>query len=320
MSPPPKLLDRLAAAIRVRHYSRRTEKTYMSWVRRFIRFHGLRHPDTMGSGEILAFLNHLAVERQVAASTQNQALAAILFLYRHVLDTEPGDLDGLVRAKRPERLPTVLTRAEVRRVLEALPAKPRLPATLLYGAGLRLLECLQLRVSDVDLERRTLTVRRGKGAKDRETVLPRAVVPALREQLAHVAALHTKDLESGAGWVEMPGALARKMPRAGRRLAWQWVFPATRRYRCKEDGQMRRHHYHESALQRAVSKAALVASVHKRVTCHTFRHSFATHLLEDGYDVRTLQELLGHADLRTTMIYTHVADVGGRAVRSPLDA
>ncbi len=315
----PRLLERVRDAIRVRHYSRRTEKAYVDWIRRFIRFHGVRHPREMGAAEIEAFLNDLAVRQAVAASTQNQALAALVFLYREVLQAPPLQLEGLVRARAPRRLPVVLSREEVRRLLAALEGTPKLLASLMYGSGLRLLEALRLRVKDVDVERRELLVRDGKGRKDRVTPLPDAAAPALEQQLAAAARLHAADLRAGHGSVELPHALARKYPRAARDLAWQWVFPASRRYRMP-DGTERRHHFHETAIQRAVHAGLRRAGIAKPATCHSLRHSFATHLLADGYDIRTVQELLGHRNVATTMIYTHVLNRGGRGVRSPLDA
>jgi len=267
-----------------------------------------------------SFLSHLATERRVAASTQNQALAALLFLYRDVLGLTVGWLDTMVRAKRPARVPTVLSREEARRVLKAMHGTPRLVAQVLYGAGLRLSEACALRVKDVDLDRRELVVRHGKGGRDRLTMLPESLVEPLREHLERVRALHRRDLAAGRGQVMLPDAYARKAPSAVRDVRWQWVFPATRFYRDAATGVWVRHHLHQTVIQRAVAAAALAAAVNKRVGCHTFRHSFATHLLEAGYDIRTVQELLGHRDVKTTMIYTHVLNKGGRGVRSPLDA
>jgi len=315
----PRLLDRVRAALRARHYSRRTEKAYVHWIKRYIFFHGKRHPAEMGAAEVTAFLTALAVRDRVAASTQNQALNALLFLYREILGVELPWLDGLVRAKRPQHLPTVLTREEVRTVLEQLDRAPRLMALLLYGAGLRLLECCRLRIKDVDFATNQITIRDGKGSKDRVTMLPRAVKIDLARHVERARALHQRDLAAGAGWVELPWALGRKYPNAGREWAWQWVFPATRLYVDPSTGQRRRHHLHESVVQRAVREAVLKAGLAKKATCHTFRHSFATHLLEDGHDIRTVQELLGHQDVSTTMIYTHVLNRGPAAVRSPAD-
>ena len=318
--PPPRLLDRLVAELRTRHYSPRTEEAYVFWFRRLVLFHGERHPRELGPAEIAAFLSHLAVRERCAPATQNQALAAILFLYRRVLAIELPWLDELVRAPAREHLPVVLDRGEVATVLAQLDGVAHLVASLLYGAGLRLLEALHLRVKDVDFVRSSITVRAGKGDKDRQTVLP----GPLRERLlAHRTAIerqHADDLARGVGWVELPHALATKLPAAGREWPWQWFFPATRTYVDPATGHRRRHHFHESAVQRAVHLAVLRARIPKRASCHTFRHSFATHLLEDGYDLRTIQKLLGHADVRTTMIYTHVLNRGPHGVRSPLEA
>jgi len=316
---PPRLLDRVRAAARLRHLSRRTEKAYLGWIRRFVLFHGKRHPAEMGPAEITAFLSMLATERRVSASTQNQALGALLFLYRAVLERDVPWLDDLVRAKRPGRLPIVLSRDEVRHLLQAMHGTPRLMAAILYGGGLRLLECARLRAKDVDFDRSQLVVRSGKGDRDRVTVLPDLVRESLGQHLERTKRTHQTDLRHDAGWVELPEAIARKLPGAGRQWAWQWVFPATRTYHDRETGQVRRHHLHESVLQRAVHDAARRAGLAKRVTTHAFRHSFATHLLEDGYDIRTVQALLGHRDVRTTMIYTHVLDRGPAGVLSPID-
>jgi integron integrase len=318
-APKPRLLDRVRAAIRARHYSRRTEDSYVAWVRRYIVFHGKRHPAEMGAPEVAAFLTALAVDGRVAASTQNQALSALLFLYRDVLEVDLPWLDGVVRAKRPVRLPVVLSRDEVRGVLQRLEGTPRLMACLLYGAGLRVLECCRLRVQDLDFAANQVIVRSGKGDKDRVTMLPAVVKVDLGRHLARVRAQHRADLAAGAGWVELPTALLRKYPNAGREWVWQWVFPATRIYRDRLTGQLRRHHLHETVLQRALKDAVRRAGIAKRAGPHTLRHSFATHLLEDGQDVRTVQELLGHRDVSTTMIYTHVLSRGPAAVRSPVD-
>lgn len=315
----PRLLDRIRAAIRTRHYSRRTERAYVGWARRFVHFHGLRHPDELGGPEVTAFLSHLAVEGRVSASTQNQALSALLFLYKHVLEKDLPWLDQVVRAKRPQRLPAVLSRAEVGLLLDELREAPRLVASLLYGSGLRLSECLRLRVQELDFSRSELTVRDGKGGKDRVTLLPESLHGPLREQLRHAKAVHAQDLARGAGAVALPEALARKYPTASREWAWQWVFPAARMYVEKETGLRRRHHLHSSVVQREVKGAVIRAGINRRASCHTLRHSFATHLLDAGYDIRTIQELLGHKDVSTTMIYTHVLNRGGRGVRSPLD-
>jgi len=305
--------------VRARHYSRRTEKAYVAWIRRYILFHGKRHPLEMGAPELTRYLSSLAVEGNVAASTQNQALSALLFLYREVLEQEVPWLDDVVRARRPVRLPVVLTRDEVRAVLRQLRGTPRLMAILLYGSGLRLLECARLRVKDVDFGRNQIIVRAGKGDKDRTTTLPTIISVELARHLDVVKKQQDLDLRQGAGWVELPWALARKYPNAGREWAWQWVFPATRFYVDRVTGQRRRHHLHESVVQRAVKDAVRLAGIPKRATCHTLRHSFATHLLEDDRDIRTVQELLGHRDVSTTMIYTHVLNRGPAGVRSPAD-
>jgi integron integrase len=317
--PQPRLLDRVREAIRARQYSRRTEKAYVRWIKRYIFFHGKRHPAEMGAPEATAFLTSLAVDQNVSASTQNQALSALLFLYREVLDVELPWLDDVVRARRPQHLPVVLTREEVRAVLQRLDGVARLMAVLLYGAGLRLLECCHLRVKDIDFATNQIVIRDGKGHKDRVTMLPATAKAALAAHLAHAREQHQADLGRGAGWVELPNALTRKYPNAGRDWGWQWVFPATRFYTDRVTGQRRRHHLHESVLQRAVKEAVRRAGITKPATCHTFRHSFATHLLEDSHEIRTVQELLGHADVSTTMIYTHVLNRGPAGVRSPAD-
>lgn len=317
----PTLLAELRRATRLRHYSRRTEESYVGWVRRFIRFCGMRHPRELGEQEVVRFLSNLAVEQRVSAATQNQAVAALLFLYRDVLGMPAGWLTGLVRAKRPVRVPVVLTRDEVRRVLEHL--KPHrvsaLVAGLLYGSGMRLLEALRLRVKDIDFTTNEITVRGGKGDRDRVTMLPERVKGPLLEQLAEVRAQHERDIAAGTGWVELPGALDLKYPQAGREWAWQWVFPATRIYEDARTRQRRRHHLHETVVQRAFREAVRAAKIPKKASCHTLRHSFATHLLESGYDIRTVQELLGHRNVATTMVYTHVLNRGGLGVRSPAD-
>jgi len=315
----PRLLDQVREEIRKRHYSRRTEKTYVGWIRRFILFHGKRHPAEMGEAEVSRYLSHLAVSGKVSASTQNQALSALFFLYRQVIGREVEWVEGVVRAKRPLHLPVVLTREEVRAVLCQLQGVEWMMASLLYGAGLRLLECCRLRVKDVDLVKREIVVRDGKGGKDRVTLLPAKMVEPLRVHLERVRGQHGADLAHGAGSVELPWAMERKYPRAPWEWGWQWVFPATRFYVHPATGRKRRHHLHESVLQKAVREAVLRAGVAKPATCHALRHSFATHLLEDGYDIRTIQELLGHSDVSTTMVYTHVLNRGGRGVRSPLD-
>ena len=316
---PPRLIDQIRAVLRRKHYALRTEEAYVSWISRFIRFHQLRHPRELGLPEVDAFLTDLAVTHKVAASTQNQALSALLFLYAEVLG-QP--LDGpiqAVRAKQPERLPTVLSRPEVARLLDGLAGIHQLQAKLLYGSGLRLMECLRLRVKDLDFDQHQILVRDGKGAKDRVTMLPDALITPLREQLRRVQLIHAQDLREGFGAVYLPNALERKAPNANREWAWQYVFPAEQRSRDPRSGAVRRHHLDESGLQKAVKRAAQLAQLSKRVSCHTLRHSFATHLLEDGYDIRTVQELLGHRDVATTMIYTHVLNRGARGVRSPLD-
>jgi len=316
---PARLLDRLRGAVRAAHYSRRTEEAYVAWVRRFVVFHAKGHPAGMGAAEVTAFLTFLAVERRVSASTQNQALAALLFLYRHVLGIELPWLDEVVRAKRPTRLPVVLTREDVRDLLGRLQGTPALVGGLLYGSGLRLLEALRLRIKDIDFARREIVVHEAKGGRGRRTMLPGSLGEPLRRHLDRVRAQHSEDLSRGAGWVELPGALGRKYPNAGREWPWQWVFPATRIYLARDCGERRRHHLHETVVQRAVRQAALAACPSRRVSCHTFRHSFATHLIEAGYDIRTVQELLGHRDVSTTMIYTHVLNRGGLGVVSPAD-
>lgn len=319
MNQPPKLLDQLREALRVRRYSPRTYRAYRGWVVRYVHFHGLRHPLELGAEDLERFLGHLA-ERSVSASTQNQALAAILFLYAHVLGRPLEELGTFVRAKRPERIPVVLTRPEVMAVIERLRGTPRLMGALLYGSGLRLLECATLRIKDIDFGRREIRVRDGKGRRDRVVPLPVAVVPALRAHLDQCRRRHEAELLRGGGWVEVPDALARKYPQAGREWPWQWAFPASRPYTDAKTGEERTHHLHETVLQRAVRLAALEAGLSKPVSCHVLRHSFATHLLESGYDIRTIQELLGHRDVSTTMIYTHVLQRGGLGVQSPLDA
>lgn len=316
---PPKLLDRVRTAIRARHYSRRTEEAYVPWVRRYILFHGKRHPDQMGAAEVAAFLSSLATDRRVSASTQNQALSALLFLYRHVLGKELGTLPEVPRAKRPVRLPVVLNRAEVAAVIGKLTGVAKIIGLLLYGAGLRLGECLELRVKDLDFDLGQITIRRGKGQKDRVTMLPAAGRESLRQHLETVRVTHAGDLADGVGRVVLPDAFARKYPNAATEWGWQFVFPAGRICRDARWGPPSRFHLHESAVQRAVAEAARRAGVAKHVGPHTFRHSFATHLLEDGYDIRTVQELLGHHDVATTMVYTHVLNRGGLGVRSPAD-
>ncbi len=305
--------------MRLRHMSRRTEDAYLYWMRRFYEFHGRRDPSTLGSQHVTDFLSNLATQGQVAASTQNQALAAILFLYRNVLAQSLAWLDNVVRAKRPTRLPVVLSRDEIRAVLSTMSGTPRLMAMLLYGSGLRLLECCRLRIKDIDVARNQVMVRHGKGGKDRSTMLPAALKLDLIAHMQRVRQIHERDVANGAGYVELPDALDRKLPSASREWPWQWVFPAARCYVEPCRNEKRRHHFHETAVQKAVRQTALDAGIAKRVTCHAFRHSFATHLLEDGRDIRTVQELLGHKDVATTMIYTHVLNLGPAGVRSPLD-
>lgn len=315
----PKLMDRVRTAIRARHYSPRTEEAYCQWIRRFIVFHGKRHPQEMGEGEINTYLSHLAAGRNVSASTQSQALSAILFLYREVLNRDVARLEGVIRAKKPQRLPVVLTRSEVRAVLEQMEGQKRLMAALLYGAGLRLNECLGLRVKDLDFERGEITVRAGKGGKDRVTILPATLKEGLLAHLKALRAEHDLELKRGRGTVHLPDALDRKYPSAPKEWIWQWVFPATGQCRHPRTGVLARYHIHERVLQRAVREASRRAGISKPVHCHAFRHSFATHLLEAGYDIRTVQELMGHRDVSTTMIYTHVLNRGGLGVRSPAD-
>jgi integron integrase len=313
-----RLLVRMRRLMRMRHYSRRTVPVYLAWVKRFVRHHGNRHPKDMAEPEVGAFLDWLARECGVSAGTQNQALAALMFLYRHVLGVPLSLGRQVVRAKRAKRVPVVMTPEEVWRVLDALDGVCRLAGMLMYGSGLRVSECIGLRVHDLDFEGREVTVRGGKGDKDRRTMLPERAVAELSAHLRRVERQFTSDLRRGVAGVALPDALGRKYPAASREWGWQWVFPASRTYR-DEAGVMRRHHVHQTVLQRAVHLAAREAGLVKRVSCHTFRHSFATHLLQAGYDIRTVQELLGHSDVRTTMIYTHVLNRGGRGVRSPAD-
>lgn len=315
----PRLMDRVRSTIRLKHYSRRTEKAYTGWILRYIYFHHKRHPAKMGEREITAFLSYLAVERKVSSSTQNQALAALLFLYRDVFGVEEVWLDSVIRAKPRTTLPVVLSRGEVRQLLSNMDGLTRLMATLLYGAGMRLLECCKLRIKDVDFVRNQLVIRRGKGGVDRVAIFPDGAKDALALQVKIAQELHVADRERGAGWVLLEDALRVKYPKAGREVGWQWVFPGTRVHIEKETGNGWRHHLNESVLQRAVKEGALRAGIHKRVTCHVLRHSFATHLLEDGQDIRTIQQLLGHKDVRTTMKYTHVLERGPLGVKSPLD-
>jgi integron integrase len=314
-----RLLERVRHRLRTRGYSARTEGAYVDWIRRFVIFHDRRHPSQMGEREIAAFLGHLAVERRVSSSTQNQALSAILFLYRHVLGQPVGYLAGVVRAKGRRRLPVVLSEAEIRAVLARLRGVSRLCATLLYGSGLRVTECLSLRVQDIDFDRSEILVRSGKGGKDRRVPLPMVVLPDLRRHLRRVREQFHKDLRTGLRGAALPGALGCKFPHADMDWSWQWVFPAGRSHLEAGTAIRRRHHLHDTALQRAFTTAVRSAGLTKRATCHSLRHSFATHLLEGGADLRTIQELLGHTDLRTTMIYTHVLNRGGLGIRSPAD-
>ena len=315
----PRLLDQLRNVLRRRHYSIRTEEAYVAWVRRYVLFHHVRHPQEMGADEVEAFLNDLAVNQLVAASTQNQAYSALLFLYEAVLCQPLERPIQALRAKQPERLPTVLTPEEVRHVLSHLSGVYVLMAQILYGSGLRLMECVRLRVKDLDFAQRQIIVRTGKGAKDRVTMLPDSVRALLQEHLRHVKSVHEQDLQAGYGQVYLPYALERKYPNASREWGWQYVFPADQRSLDPRSGILRRHHIDETSLQKAVRAAVKKSKLSKHASCHTFRHCFATHLLEHGYDIRTVQELLGHKDVRTTMIYTHVMNRGALAVRSPLD-
>jgi len=319
VSKKPMLLEVVRQRIRLKHYSHRTEKSYIHWIRRFVRFHNRRHPRTLGKPEIESFLTHLAVERKVSASTQNQAFNALLFLYREVMELEMPQLDNVQRAKKPQRLPTVLSPEEVRQVLSQLDGKYWIAGNLLYGSGLRLLECLSLRVQDIDFGMSQVTVRAGKGNKDRVTILPDTVVEQLKLHLEKTRLQHTRDLDRGLGRVYMPVALTRKYPRAAFEWPWQFIFPSTTYIQDRDTGYTVKYHLHEKALQRAIRNAVVKSGITKRATAHTFRHSFATHLLQRGADIRTIQELLGHKDVSTTMIYTHVIQKGGMGVRSPAD-
>ena len=316
---PPKLLDQVRDKIRVKHYSIRTETQYVQWIKRFILFHDKRHPLDMDAVEVEAFLTYLAVEGSVSASTQNQALSALLFLYREVLSINLPWMETMVRAKKPQRLPVVMTRAEVTLVLERMEGNYGLMARLLYGTGMRLMECCRLRVKDVDFGQREILVRDGKGGKDRVTMLPETLIRAMQEHLAKRRLLYEDDLAKGMAGVFLPDALARKYPNAAAEWAWQYVYPSGSYSVDPRSGRERRHHIDEKLLQRAVKKAVALSGITKLATPHTFRHSFATHLLESGYDIRTVQELLGHSDVSTTMIYTHVLNKGGKGVVSPLD-
>jgi integron integrase len=318
-----KLLDRVRAAIRFKHYSVRTEQAYVQWTKRFILFHDKRHPETMGADEVRGFLTHLATEKNVAASTQNQAFNALLFLYKEVLNQDLPWIDGVERPKRPARIPVVFTPQEARAVLNNIEGTARLMAQLLYGCGLRVMECVRLRVKDIDFGYLQITIRDPKGGRDRITMLPVSLVESVRRQIEKRRLMHEEDLARGFGTVDLPGALARKYPKAAQELGWQYVFPSSyrsldRRNQSASNAQ-HRHHISETLLQRAVKTAVRKAGITKPASCHTFRHSFATHLLENGYDIRTVQELLGHKDVSTTMIYTHVLNRPGVSVRSPLD-
>lgn len=314
-----KLLERLRRAIRARHLSPRTEEVYVSWVKRYVRFHGNRHPGGLGGEEVSSFLTHLAVDEHVAPPTQNQAKSAVLFLYREVLKTPVNSLEGIPKARSTQRLPVVLTREEVRGILSLMKGTPRLVATLLYGSGLRVQEALSLRVKDIEPVRKEVLVRSGKGGKDRVSILPESLQDHLSAQIHRVRNLFEEELKRGGGFVPLPGAMERKAPADGRAFAWQYLFPASRSITDADTGRRTRPHLHPSAVQRAMKIAVLSSGVVKRATCHSLRHSFATHLLEDGYDIRTVQELLGHASVRTTQIYTHVLNRGGLGVKSPLD-
>jgi len=315
----PRLMQRVRSTLRLKHYSPKTEKSYTMWILRFIKFHKKKNPISMGKPEVVSFLTHLAVDKKVSASTQNQALAALLFLYRDVYGIQLPWLDTIVRAKPGTRLPTVLSKVEVKHLLENLDGTPQLMAGLMYGSGLRLKECCTLRVKDVDFLRRQLNVQQGKGAVDRTAVFPESLRSGLRRQINLVEKKHQADIRRGAGWVMMDDALSRKYPSAGCSLGWQWLFPGTRVHIDQKTGNGWRHHLHETVLQRAVKEAARRAGINKRVSCHVLRHSFATHLLEGGTDIHTIQKLMGHRDIRTTMKYIHVVDKGPLGVTSPLD-
>jgi integron integrase len=317
--PQPRLMDEVRRRLRLKHYSIRTETAYLGWIRRFIRAHGLRHPREMGVAEVEVFLSMLATRDKVAASTQNQALSALLFLYREVLGMELAWVEHVVRAKRPQRLPVVLGQAEVQRLLAQMDGRTWLIASLLYGTGMRLMECLRLRVKDVDFARRAITVREGKGGKDRQTVLPTSLAEPLQREIERARILHAEDLAAGFGETWLPHALARKYPNAAREFAWQFVFPAPKRSIDPRGGAQRRNHFNDGVLSRALRRARMRAGIEKPVSAHTLRHCFATHLIEAGYDIRTVQELLGHKDVATTQIYTHVLNRGAGGVLSPLD-
>jgi integron integrase len=317
--PAPRLFDEVRRHMRIKHYSLRTEKIYIGWIRRFILANAKRHPREMGAAEVEAFLSLLAVQRKVAASTQNQALSALLFLYRVVLGLQLPWMEGVVRAKRSKRVPSVLSQDEARSLLAHMEGRPQVLASLLYGTGMRLMECLRLRVKDVDFARNEITIRGGKGAKDRHTVLPKSLVEPLQREIERARMLHAADLAAGFGAAALPYALARKYPSAARDFGWQYVFPSVQRSTDPNDGMERRHHVDDAILARGLKAARLRAGIAKPVTAHTLRHSFATHLLEMGYDIRTVQELLGHRDVATTQIYTHVLNRNASGVLSPLD-
>ncbi|WP_289022594.1 integron integrase [Desulfobacter postgatei] len=314
------ILTQLLVALRTRNYSIRTEQSYESWVTRFISFCGNREPETLGSGEVVSFLQHLAVQRNVAESTENQALNALVFFYDKVLKQPLADIGNFVRAKRPRRLPVVLTRSEVAKILGQMAGTQKLMASLLYGTGMRLMDCVRLRVQDIDFGYQQIVIRDGKGKKDRMLPLPERLVNQLKTHLEAVHEIHETDLEKGLGETSLPNALEQKYPNGAKEWGWQYVFPSGRLSVDPRSGKTRRHHIHENGLQKAIKNAAQQANITKRVNCHALRHSFATHLLESGYDIRTVQELLGHADVSTTMIYTHVLNRGGKGVKSPLDA
>ena len=315
----PKLLTQVRQVIRTKHYSRRTEEAYVNWIRKFILFHNKRHPAEMGEKEIAEFLSHLAMKRNVSASTQNQALCAIIFLYREIIHKKIGEIEELVWAKKPKRIPTVFSRSEIKAILSNLNGAKWLMASLMYGSGLRLRECLQLRIKDIDFEYKQIIVRSAKGEKDRVTVLPEKLIIPLKNHIAKVKLLHERDLRDGFGSVYLPDALDRKYPNAQFEFGWQWLFPAPNISTDPKTGIRRRHHQGDWAIQRAIKQAKNKAGIIKHASCHNLRHSFATHLLEDGYDIRTIQELLGHEDINTTMVYTHVLNKGGLGVRSPTD-
>lgn len=315
----PKLLDQMRNLMKIRNYSKSTIQAYTLWVRQYILFHNKKHPVELGADNIREFLNFLVQKKRYSASTQNQALNALVFLYKHLLQIDLGPIGEMMRAQRTKRIPDVLTRQEVRTVLDCMEGKPWLVASLLYGAGLRLMDGVQLRVKDLNFERNEIVVRFGKGGKDRRSMIPESIRPHLQTHVQQVRQLHEKDLKLGFGRASLPNALKRKYPNTDKEWSWQWVFPASSRYKNPDDNVWRRHHLHESCIQKAVKQAARKSGIPKRIKCHTFRHSFATHLLEDGYDIRTVQELLGHKDVKTTMIYTHVLNKGGLGVKSPLD-